>query len=81
MSGEVLERLFDPFFTTKRNQGGTGLGLYIVYNLISQKLGGSVVACSAPGCGVAYRVPAAGLRFSPSAGSAGGAHTGFAAWR
>lgn len=56
MSGEVLERLFDPFFTTKRNQGGTGLGLYIVYNLISQKLGGSVVACSAPGCGVAYRV-------------------------
>lgn len=36
------KRIFDPFFTTKRGQGGSGLGLNVVYNLVTQKLGGTL---------------------------------------
>jgi len=42
LSDDAKKRIFDPFYTTKRNQGGTGLGMHIVYNLITQSLGGSI---------------------------------------
>ena len=41
---ESKEKIFDPFFTTKRGQGGSGLGLHLVYNLVTQKLQGAI-AC------------------------------------
>ena len=39
----VKKRIFDPFVTTKRGEGGSGLGMHLVYNLVTQALGGSIV--------------------------------------
>jgi signal transduction histidine kinase len=42
ITDEIEKKIFDPFFTTKRGQGGSGLGLSIVYNLIVQKFSGTI---------------------------------------
>jgi len=42
ISEEALEKVFEPFFTTKRNQGSIGLGLHIVYIVVTQALKGSI---------------------------------------
>lgn len=39
---EHLQKIFDPFFTTRLGQGGSGLGLNIVYNLVTGLLGGTI---------------------------------------
>jgi signal transduction histidine kinase len=51
MPEEVQRHVFDPFFTTRRAQGNTGLGLYIVHNLVTEQLGGRITLVSAPGKG------------------------------
>ena len=53
---DYLGRIFEPFFTTKRNQGGTGLGLHIVYNLITYKLQGSIDVNSQVGKGCEFKI-------------------------
>ncbi|NLR74353.1 ATP-binding protein [Leeia aquatica] len=47
---DALPRIFDPFFTTRFGQGGSGLGLHIVYNNVTQTLGGKIRVHSQPGC-------------------------------
>ncbi len=49
---EHLPHVFEPFFTTRRGQGGSGLGLHIVYNIVEQTLGGQIHCRSQPGDGV-----------------------------
>ncbi len=48
MSADIRRRAFDPFFTTRRNEGGTGLGLHIVYSIVTSRLGGRIHLHSAP---------------------------------
>ena len=42
MPPKILHQVFDPFFTTKMGQGGSGLGMNIVYNIVTGMLGGSI---------------------------------------
>jgi signal transduction histidine kinase len=56
MTEEVRRRAFDPFFTTRRNAGGTGLGLHIVHNLVTQTLGGRLTLDTRPGRGSIFRI-------------------------
>ena len=67
-------KIFDPFFTTRRGRGGSGLGLHIVYNLVTGTLRGTIAVASAPDGGarftlrfprVAPRVPAAAAGSTP----------------
>ena len=44
-----LHRVFDPFFTTRMGQGGSGLGLNIVFNIVTSTLGGSIEVSSEEG--------------------------------
>lgn len=54
MNQQQRERIYDPFYTTNRGAGGTGLGMNIVYNLVTQTLKGSIALDSAPGQGVCF---------------------------
>jgi signal transduction histidine kinase len=54
MPEEVRRRVFEPFFTTKRGQGGSGLGLHIVFNLTHQVLLGTLRCESEPGKGARF---------------------------
>jgi hypothetical protein len=54
MDREQKERIYDPFYTTTRGSGGTGLGMNIVYNLVTQTLKGSILLETSPGQGVVF---------------------------
>ncbi|HEY0912675.1 MAG TPA: PAS domain S-box protein, partial [Bradyrhizobium sp.] len=56
MSLDVRRRAFDPFFTTRRDQGGTGLGLHIVYSIVTNRLGGRLNLESEPGKGTRIQI-------------------------
>ena len=56
MSKVIQGEIFEPFFTTKRGQGGSGLGLYLVYNLVTQKLKGSIKCKSQVGKGTSFHI-------------------------
>lgn len=51
---DVLPKIFDPFFTTRRGAGGSGLGLHIVYNLVTGRLHGTIGVESRSGEGTRF---------------------------
>ena len=56
VSVENQAKIFDPFFTTKRGFGGSGLGLHVVYNLVTHTLNGHITMNSKPGEFMAYDI-------------------------
>ncbi len=51
---ENLKRIFDPFFTTKLGEGGNGLGMHIVHNIVTGVLGGNIEVESKEGAGTTF---------------------------
>lgn len=55
MEGSVIKQIYEPFFSTKDKSLGTGLGLTIVYNIVTQ-FGGLIDIDSVPGSGTDFRL-------------------------
>lgn len=69
---DALAHIFDAFYTTKLGRGGSGLGLQIVYNLVTNVLGGRIDVRANPERGVTFRVVmprVAPTRLAPPGGS------------
>ncbi len=64
---EFRPRLFEPFFTTRRSQGGVGLGLHMVFNIVTSVLGGRITVESEPRQGSRFMVTMPGTSPMPIA--------------
>lgn len=53
---ENINKIFEPFFTTNREHGGTGLGLNIIYNIVTSKLKGTINCHSEENKGIEFVV-------------------------
>lgn len=56
IAAENLEKIFDPFFTTKRSHGGSGLGMHLVYNIVTKKYLGQIKCESELNRGVVFHM-------------------------
>jgi len=56
VSEEELSKIYDPFYTTNRGNGNTGLGMYIVFNIATQKLNGDITSKSVEGEGIQFTI-------------------------
>jgi len=56
MDTDTLENIFEPFFTTCRHSGHLGLGMHILYNQVTQNLGGTIDCQSTPNKGTLFEL-------------------------
>lgn len=56
ISEDHLPHVFNPFYTTKKGQGSTGLGLHIIYNIVTQNLGGQIQLKTEKNGGVEFKI-------------------------
>jgi signal transduction histidine kinase len=56
MTLDVRNQAFDPFFTTRRDRSHSGLGLHIVHNIVTNRLGGRLDLNTAPGQGTSFQI-------------------------
>jgi PAS domain S-box-containing protein len=54
ISPEIIDKIYDPFFTTKRNEGGSGLGLHIVFKIVAEQMHGEIICKSKIGEGSSF---------------------------
>jgi signal transduction histidine kinase len=53
---DIQSRIFDPFFTTRLGRGGSGLGLHLVFGIVTRVLGGQIQLISRPGVGTRFQI-------------------------
>lgn len=81
MPEQVVEHIFDPFFSTQHGPDSTGLGMYIIFNTVTQQLGGQIKCYSQPDQGTRFEIilpkimnaeasPATASSLLPSVGNA-----------
>jgi len=56
ISPEIIGKIFDPFFTTNRSKGGTGLGLNIIYNIVTSQMNGTINVESTENVGTSFTI-------------------------
>lgn len=56
MEPTTRAKVFDPFFTTKRGNGGSGLGMHIAYNIVTQALNGRISCRSSLNTGTTFDI-------------------------
>jgi len=56
MDEATRQRIYEPFFTTRRGEGGSGLGMHVVYRAVTESLQGRIACESSPGAGVTFTI-------------------------
>ena len=53
---EALPHVFEQFYTTRKDEGGSGLGMFIIHELVTDHLNGSLTLTSPPQGGIILRI-------------------------
>jgi len=56
MSESTLEKIYEPFYTTNRGNGSSGLGMNVVYNIVTGNLDGKICCSSTLGFGTQFSI-------------------------